>query len=161
MRRHVEPPRRSRQRVGDLERHVGHWLRLVANHVSGALARRLEEHGCTVAEWVALRWLFDRPAATNTALVAALGMTKGAVTKVVDRLVDKRLVARRVDVADRRVARLAPTRAGRALVPKLAALADANDEHFFGQLRAAERRALIGTLRRIVDRLALTGMPNE
>ena len=41
----------------------------------------------------------------------------------------------------REIRPLTLTRAGRALVPRLAALADANDEHFFGHLGAAERQA--------------------
>ncbi len=158
---HAKPRRRAHAPVSELESHVGFWLRFVANHVSGAFARRLEERGFSVSEWVALRLLFDTKAVTSTSLVARIGMTKGAVTKVVDRLVGKQLVTRRLDADDRRVQRLSLTRAGRTVVPRLAALADANDEHYFGHLRAAERRALIGAMRTIVERLGLAGVPTE
>lgn len=115
----------------------------------------------TVSEWVALRSLYALESSTTSALVNALGMTKGAVTKVVDRLVHKGLVARAPDPTDGRIQRVALTRAGRGLVPKLAALADANDEHFFGHLSPQERRALVKTLHEVVTRHGLTRIPTE
>jgi DNA-binding MarR family transcriptional regulator len=48
---------------------------------------------------------------------------------------------------DRRYQALALTAKGRAMAPKLAALADQNDAEFFGHLNAAEResvKAIIG-----------------
>jgi DNA-binding MarR family transcriptional regulator len=88
-------------------------------------------------------------------------MTKGAVTKIIDRLVAKRLVARALDPEDGRVQRVALTRAGRALVPALAALADENETHFLGHLSVKDRRALIDLLREIVDRHGLTRIPTD
>ncbi len=54
---------------------------------------------------------------------------------------------------------LALTPAGRALVPELAALADANDSEFFGGLTPEERAALTRILRGIVERRGLTRIP--
>ena len=42
------------------------------------------------------------------------------------------------------------TATGKALVPKLAVLADRNDEEFFWHLSAKEREALVATLRKLV-----------
>lgn len=147
--------------ISDLETHVGFWLRFVSNHVSSAFGRLIEEQGLTVSEWVALRRLLSTGASTTSTLVDALGMTKGAVTKVIDRLVAKHLVVRSLDPEDGRVQRVSLTRAGRALVPKLAALADQNDAHFFGHLSAKERDALIDTLREVIRRHGLTRVPTE
>lgn len=121
----------------------------------------MEERGVTVSEWVALRSLYGSDAANTGSLVDALGMTKGAVTKIVDRLEGKGLVARAQDPTDRRIQAITLTRAGRALVPKLAALADENDEHFFGHIPAHKRRALVDTLREVVSRHDLTRIPTQ
>jgi DNA-binding MarR family transcriptional regulator len=120
----------------------------------------MEENDVTVSEWVALRELYAGPTSSR-ALVDALGMTKGAVSKVLSRLAAKKLVQRRSDRADGRKERVLLTPKGHKLVPKLAALADANDEQFFGQLSPAKRRALGRTLREIVRIHRFTQVPIE
>lgn len=144
-----------------LEAHVGFWLRFVSNHVSSRFARLVEAEGVTVSEWVALRELFvDEPPST-AALMQRLGMTKGAVSKVLARLEEKRLVRRKTDKEDARAQVLELTAAGRKLVPVLAALADQNDAHFFDALSSSERKQLVATMRRLVDVNQLTEVPTE
>jgi DNA-binding MarR family transcriptional regulator len=48
---------------------------------------------------------------------------------------------------------------GKVLVPRLAALADANDEHFFGHLGAAERKALMASMQALVKHHQLKEIP--
>ncbi len=145
--------------VSGLESHIGFWLRYVSNHVSGAFSRLIEAEGITVSEWVALRRLFEAGDASPAELVAALGMTKGAISKVVTRLQDKGLVTRDALDADARARRVALTAAGRALVPRLAGLADQNDAAFFGHLPASRRRELVQILRELVDVHGLAQLP--
>lgn len=142
-----------------LTAHLGYWLRLVSNHVSHAFARQIEARGVTVAEWVLLRELHDVEALAPSRLAARLGLTRGAVTKLADRLVAKGLLARQANREDARAQFLSLTATGRALVPGLAMVADANDAAFFGHLDEAERRRLEATLRALVDHHALTGTP--
>ena len=137
--------------VSPLDAHLGFWMRFVSNQVSAEFAQAVQARGVSVSEWVALRTLYDEPAATHATLMAALGMTKGAVSKVVSRLQDKGLVTRASHAADARAQVLALTRAGRALVPALARDADANDERFFGHLSAKQRRELMALLQRMVQ----------
>lgn len=146
--------------VSQLESHVGFWLRFVSNHVSGRFRKLVEGAGVTVSEWVALRSLHGE-GATSTDLVESLGLTKGAVSKVVERLAQKGLVERVQDPRDGRVQRLALTPAGRELVPRLAALADANDEHYFGVLAPESRLLLEQLLRELVRAHRLTQFPTE
>lgn len=133
-----------------LEAHLGFWLRYVSNQVSSRFQKMLEDQGTTVTEWVALRTLFDRPETTHAELIQALGMTKGAASKVVSRLEEKGHATRRLAEGSSREQVLALTRQGMALVPKLASLADENDDHFFGHLGRAERRALMTTFKSLV-----------
>lgn len=147
--------------VSALEDHLGYWLRFVSNHVSHAFGASLEARGVTAAEWVVLRELYGEAAAAPSAIAARLGLTRGAVSKLVDRLEGKGLVARTAGAGDRRYQSLALTPAGRALVPKLAALADANDAAFFGHLKPAERAAIESAMKAIVHRHGFRTVPTE
>jgi DNA-binding MarR family transcriptional regulator len=146
-------------RTSGLTAHLGYWLRFVSNHVSQAFARKVEARGVTVAEWVVMRDLFDVEAMAPSRLAERIGMTRGAITKLADRLVGKQLVTRTADPTDGRAQTLALTPEGRALVPELAALADANDSEFFDALTPEERAALTRILRGIVERRGLTRVP--
>jgi DNA-binding MarR family transcriptional regulator len=143
---------RKQVRGSHLKTHIGYWMRLVSNQVSHTFARKLEASGVTVAEWVVLREMSDGAGTTSPSAVADLtGLTRGAVSKLIERLYRKGLVARRESSCDRRYQDIEVTPAAVALVPKLAKLADENDEAFFGVISAAERSALRETLIRIAD----------
>lgn len=144
-----------------LEAHLGYWLRYVSNHVSFGFARKLAGRDVTVAEWVILRDLYGAGAIAPSEVAGRLGLTRGAVSKLVDRLVGKSLISRRTDAADKRAQKLTLTAHGRALVPTLAALADENDAEFFGHLSVAERGELARMLRDIVARHGLKAVPIE
>jgi DNA-binding MarR family transcriptional regulator len=147
------------KRVSGLEAHVGFWLRFVSNHVSRRFARLMQANGVTVSEWVALRRLYSTGVVAPMTLIETLGMTKGAVSKILARLEEKGLVAREHAEADRRAQRIALTPAGRQLVPRLAALADDNDALFFGQLSRAAREQLVSIMMDIVRRHQLRDVP--
>ena len=148
--------------VSALEDHVGFWLRFVSNHVSSRFRGLVEANGVTVSEWVALRQLYhsEQPSSPR-ALIEALGMTKGAVSKVLDRLERKGLAERRSDPEDGRAQGVLLTAKGRRWVPRLAALADENDAHFFDALAPAARRELTSILRELVRVHALKQVPTE
>lgn len=142
-----------------LEAHLGFWLRFVSNHVSISFQKRLEVAGVTVTEWVALRTLWAQDETSHAALIQALCMTKGAASKVVSRLVEKGWVTRQLADGRAREQSLVLTPAGRALVPQLAALADANDDHFFGHLTPEARQALMGAMQALVQHHQLKDIP--
>lgn len=146
--------------VSGLESHLGYWLRFVSNHVSHAFSLKLESRGVTVAEWVVLRELYDQELVAPSALAARLGLTRGAISKLADRLAAKDLVTKAAGAgSDRRYQDLSLTTAGRLLVPVLAALADRNEAEFFGGLTAAERRTIERTMKKIVQARALRTRP--
>jgi DNA-binding MarR family transcriptional regulator len=147
--------------VSDLKKHLGFWLRFVSSHVSHAFARKLLASAVTVAEWVVLREMFDEEETSPGVLAERIGMTRGGVSKLVDRLVYKKLITRRHRSDDRRFQSIALTPAGRRLIPQLAALADQNDEEFFHPLSARERAALIATMKKLVQAHGLQTLPTE
>ena len=141
-----------------LQAHLGFWLRFVSNQVSHAFERKLATLDVSVAEWVVLRELYDGDRAPS-ALAERIGMTRGAITKIADRLIAKSLCTRSASDKDARAQVLALTRQGRALVPKLAGIADSNDAAFFGHLAPKERGMIEDAMRDIVRRLGLRGQP--
>jgi DNA-binding MarR family transcriptional regulator len=145
--------------TSNLQSHLGYWLRFVSNHVSHAFRLKVEALGVTVAEWVVLRLLLDAGPIHPSRIARSLGMTRGAVSKLVDRLSAKNLVACRADHADRRYQTVALAPSGRKLVPILAALADQNDREFFGHLSPQDRETILALLKTIVQTHNLRALP--
>jgi DNA-binding MarR family transcriptional regulator len=145
--------------VSPLEAHLGYWLRYVSNQVSYAFARKLATREVTVAEWVVMRELYDKDTLAPSLLADRLGMTRGAISKLADRLIAKDLLVRKANGTDRRFQTLSLTGEGRALVPKLSALADQNDEEFFGHLDRATRTSIETEMKKIVRRHGLKSVP--
>lgn len=147
------------QPIANFTDHLGYWLRQVSNHVSHAFARRLAAKGVTVAEWALMRVLHDEPPLAPSRVAEVMGLTRGAVTKLADRLVAKSLAVRRASPDDGRAQTLALTAAGRNFVPELAALAERNEAACFAHLPEADRRALERILKDMVRHLGVTAMP--
>lgn len=142
-----------------LAAHLGYWLRFVSNHVSHGFSLRIAAHDVTVAEWVVLRELFDEPSLLPSVLAERLGMTRGAISKLSERLATKGFLERIADTRDRRSHALALTAVGRKLVPVLSSVADRNDEAFFGHLDPAERATIERIMKEIVQRQGLRTIP--
>ncbi|MBX3439480.1 MAG: MarR family transcriptional regulator [Planctomycetaceae bacterium] len=149
----------AKKSTSTLEDHTGYWLRYVSNHVSHAFSRKVEAEGVTVAEWVLLRQMFGAGAANPSQLATDVGMTRGAVSKLVERLYRKKLAERSASEGDRRFQTVELTAAGKRLVPVLARLADENDHEFFGHLRAEEKTKLVNLLQDIVRRHGWKDLP--
>jgi DNA-binding MarR family transcriptional regulator len=142
----------SKRAVSDLTAHLGFWLRVASNHVSHAFAAKLAGEGVTVAEWVTMRVLYSNDAMAPSRLAQKMGMTRGAITKLADRLIAKSLVTRKASRDDGRAQTLTLTARGASMVPALAGLADSNEAEFFQHLSAAERKTLQRLLKRLVER---------
>jgi len=145
--------------VSSLDLHLGYWLRLVSNHVSHSFRRKLEDSGVTVAEWVVLRKLLELGPSAPSQLADALGMTRGAISKLDERLLTKALVEIRSSPSDGRQQIVSLSTRGRALVPRLAARADENDAYFFGALTKTEQASLRTLLMKLVRSHELRGTP--
>ncbi|HUO33417.1 MAG TPA: MarR family transcriptional regulator [Candidatus Acidoferrum sp.] len=140
--------------------HIGFWMRLVSNSVSHAFARKLEASGVTVAEWVVLREMYAGDDTTSPGVVAKLtSLTPGAVSKLITRLLKKGFVTRQESTKDRRFQDVKLTQAAIEIVPRLAKLADINDEEFFGVLSKSERKTLSRILQKTATLHNITKMP--
>jgi DNA-binding MarR family transcriptional regulator len=144
-----------------LENHLGYWLRRVSNAVSGSFSRALNEKQTSAAEWVLLSELHDRKQTSPGELAARLGLTRGAVSKIVDKLDAKGWVQTDAKEGDSRFRLLSLTRAGRRSLPVLAEIADQNDAHYFDCLSAREKSVLRGLLIKLADHNHIHDVPTE
>jgi DNA-binding MarR family transcriptional regulator len=114
-----------------------------------------------VTEWVAMRTLFNANAATHSSLIDALGMTKGAASKIISKLEAKGLAKREQAQESLREQVLCLTERGKELVPTLATTADENDEYFFGHLSASSREDLKKLMQELVNLHRLREIPTK
>jgi DNA-binding MarR family transcriptional regulator len=157
----METSGKARPSISSLEAHVGYWLRRLSNAVSGEFARSLQARQTSVAEWILLRHLWDCPQATPGEMAEALTMTRGAISKIVDKLESKRWIRSRINPEDSRGQLISLTSAGRRVLPELAAIADQNDQRFFAFLNSDERTALRHLLGKLADHHQIRDVPFE
>lgn len=154
--------KKVKPRASQLKSHLGYHLRLVSNAVSHSFARKLAASDVTVAEWVILREMYAGDEKTSPSAVADLtGLTRGAVTKLINRLFSKGLVTRTESSGDRRYQEIKLTSNAITLVPRLASIADGNDEGFFSVLPQSEREFLMDILVKLAGFHKLTTNPIE
>jgi DNA-binding MarR family transcriptional regulator len=146
-------------RIPELTDHLGYWLRQVSNHVSHGFARKLADKDVTVAEWGLMRMLYGREPIAPSQLANEMSLTRGAITRLADRLIAKALIFREASPDDGRAQTLSLTAKGAKFVPELAALADKNELECFAHLSARDRRVLQRILAETVARLGLNAMP--
>jgi DNA-binding MarR family transcriptional regulator len=147
--------------VSGLEAHLGYWLRRVSNVVSGEFARSLSSRQVSVAEWVLLRDLWELNQATPGEMAERLTMSRGAISKIVDKLQAKGWIRSRIKPEDNRVQLLSLTRAGLRAVPELADIADRNDQKFFACLDGEERAVLRQLLSKVAGHHHMREIPVE
>lgn len=130
-----------------LKSHIGYQLRLVSNAVSLSFAKKLAINEVTVAEWVILREMYARNEIISSSMIAEFtGLTRGAVSKLIERLVNKNLITRSESKTDRRYHEIKLTTKATELVPILAIIADENDQLFFAKLSSVEQKTLTDLL---------------
>lgn len=157
----METRRTRSQHIPGLESHLGFWLRRVSNAVSGTFSRALQEKQTSVAEWVLLRELFERGQATPGELAKISGLTRGAVSKIIDKLEAKGWIQTDAKEGDSRFRLLSLTREGRRNLPALAKVADTNDAHFFDCLNSTEKRALRELLTKVANHNRIHDVPTQ
>jgi DNA-binding MarR family transcriptional regulator len=121
--------------------------------------QNVEAKGVTVAEWAVMREMLEAGPVIPSQLAERLGMTRGAISKLVERLCHKEFVKRTASDGDRRYQSVALTAKGKKLVPKLAQLADENDREFFGHLAMDQRNDLVQLLEDVVYRHGWKDVP--
>ncbi len=141
----------SNNYLSNLEDHLGYWLRCLSNYIHHSFAALLTEHDISVAQWVVLRTLYDKQNISLNEAAKLVGVDNSSLSRMIERLVQKSLVNRANITKDRRTIQLSLTSAGKILVPKLAKLADKNDESFFRILSMQKRQELLHTIKQLLE----------
>jgi MarR family 2-MHQ and catechol resistance regulon transcriptional repressor len=127
------------------------WLVLMKAHRALArhAARSIEPSGLGMSDFAVLEVLLNKGPQKVNDIGRRVELTSGAITTAVDRLAARGLVAREHDDADRRsrVVRLTP--AGRAHIDGIFAQHAAALEAASSGLTKAERKTLIGLLKKL------------
>lgn len=105
--------------------------------------------GLRVPEWRVLACLHDEDGQMITRLAQLSLMEQSRLTRVVERMVDRGLVTRTGDDADRRRVRVWLDDAGRVLAAELVALAQAHEAQLLALIGAPEGRALKDALKHL------------
>jgi DNA-binding MarR family transcriptional regulator len=133
----------------DVTASVGHQLYLLMNLMRRDIQSRMSHEGLTEAQWRPL-WLLKTGRANSLmSLAREMDMDAGAITRLIDRLEAKDLVARVRSEADRRLIHLQLTAHGEAVVAQVPhVLAAVNNDFLSGFSEAdwLQLRSLIGRM---------------
>lgn len=142
------------------EQSAAYLMRRILNCMAGEVDQALEPQGLTHAQWVPLFKLYHGDASTAAELARECQLDGGAMTRTLDRLEAKGLVARVRSSEDRRVVNLELTREGREAARQIPAVLCKVQNAFLQGLSVQEWEQLKSLLRRILDNgLALQGHP--
>lgn len=132
---------------------LGFLVNRVASVIRAGFEHELAPHGVTAKQWPVLRLALELDHPRPSEMAEAMGIDRGAVTRLIDRLVEKGLVVRAGDPTDLRAARVELTEKGRTLVPVLAKIAHTRNEAAVRDLKPSERTALIRSLKSVLETL--------
>jgi DNA-binding MarR family transcriptional regulator len=145
--------------ISSLKSHIGYLMRLVSNNVSRDFANQLNHTGVTVAEWVIMRILFDHDYLTHAQLMDLSGLTKGAISKNLNKLYAKQFIQKKEMEHDARSQAITLSEKAINILPSLAKLADGNDATYFSILTKKEQSMLKKILNKIIQLKTIIGTP--
>lgn len=137
---------------------AAYLMKQIIGLATAQIDKALEPTGLTNAQWVPLFKLHLGDASTVAELARECKLDAGAMTRTLDRLEAKGLVARVRSSEDRRVVNIELTRAGRETARKIPAVMCEVQNNFLHGLSVTEWQQLKDLLRRILaNGLALQG----
>ena len=137
------------------------WLmRVISTVVRAEVDRRMEPLGLTQAQWIPVLRLASGEAQTAADLARSTMQTPGAMTRLIDRLVDKGIIERERCTDDRRVVRLALTEEGKRAAVQVPAIVKSVNQAALSPLSPDELAQFHGYLRRILEAMPSTMHPD-
>lgn len=133
-----------------LEQHVGFLLRKAHQRHAAIFLEAASEVGLTPTQFAALRKTVELGRVTQNHLGRLVAMDPATIQGVVRRLTTRGLIARTHDPMDRRMAVLAPTEAGLALIGDAVASAQRAHNAALAPLSHEERRMFLTLLQKMV-----------
>ena len=110
----------------------------------------LRRHGgVPLAHWRVMLLLYDNLASTQKEIVELAAFDKGQVSRIVDRLIEEKLVVSESDVDDKRVRKLQLTPAAQQMLGRLIPLMRQRQEHLASVFEQGEMAQLFEYLDRL------------
>jgi DNA-binding MarR family transcriptional regulator len=138
-----------------LEQSLGHWAARLSWASRGALERRLKPLGVSPPMAAALCLVRDG-SERATDLAAAMGVDNAAVTRLLERLDEAGLVERCALEGDKRARRLSLSAKAKGLMERLDRVFEEVETAIETGMSAAEKKALLKTLRDLTTRAERT-----
>ncbi len=139
---------------------LGGIMRNVSYQLHQLFSKGLKSSSVSVAEWAILRLMYlSGDTIPSSEIALRTGMTRGAISKLIDKNAKKGLVLRRESKTDRRYQEIKLTKKGKDLVPKLDKMTNAINEQFFSCLTATERKTLEKLLQKVAEENLLVDVP--
>jgi len=135
---------------------VGYLMRICSNRVLPQMEALFQDQELTFSQWTTLVALHDGRIATAGDLAHNICHDAGSLTRLVDQMVERGLVARGRSETDRRVVTLSLTPRGRSLVEALAPKV----MNFWNGLLSGFTHAEVDTLIDLLTRLVLVADGN-
>jgi len=129
---------------------VGRLVKLAFYSLSRGVDARMQPLELTAMQWEPLLMLALGRADTVAALARECNVDCGAMTRMLDRLEEKRLLQRQRSETDRRVVHLALTRKGREAAAEIPAMVSAELQRHLAGFSTAERQTLLQLLTRML-----------
>ncbi len=133
------------------------WLmRIISTAVRAEVDKRMEPLGLTQAQWIPVLRLASGEAQTAADLARSTMQTPGAMTRLIDRLVDKGIIERERSTDDRRVVQLRLTEEGKRAALQVPDIVKSVNQSALSPLTAEELAQFHGYLRRIFEAMPET-----
>ena len=129
--------------------HVWLVLSRAANALGKHADRHIESFGFCASDFGILECLLHKGALPVNSIGRKILLTSGSITSAVDRLENKKLVARQFDPEDRRARIVGLTPAGRKFIEKAFKEHEQEIEKAVAILNEKERKTLIGLLKKL------------
>lgn len=134
-------------------------MRKVSNEVSGSFTSELGKFGVSPGEYMVIRTLYETNLDRPSEVADFIGFTRGAISKQVQKLVQKGLVVRTEHPTDRRSQHIMLTERARAIAPDLVNVGIANEKQYFSFLGKEEFKSLREILEKIAKHHKIEGLP--
>lgn len=133
------------------------WLRRATLAMQKAVADEMSRHDLSAAQFEVLRHLWQQDGMEMRALQERLGVSSPTLTGVVDGLVERGLVERRLSRDDARVRLITLTEAGHALEGQVGAAMARAEERLLSGFSRSECGLLKDWMRRIAGNIGVGG----
>ena len=140
---------------------VGYLLRHTSKLCGARIETMFDDADVSFTQWIALALIHGEIADTCSRLARDIGHNTGAMTRVLDQLVERGLVRRERDELDRRVSKLILTSDGEATVRRLAVKVVDYWNDLLADFERHEIETVIDVLTRLSARMEQMETPAE